>query len=163
MFSVGLPDRLLLLEVEADDGLVRLFYGFLLLHALQMLLLVLRDLLCVDINAVSVLSCVSLGGRGRVSVPSSRDAVARGVTMACRRDRRGPTPSTQYTQFAGRGRRAFEVLRQFLRPLIQRIIISQILVHRVPRVVQLRFEFLAVGFRFRGFRLQGFLLTSPGF
>ena len=154
MFSVSLPNSLFFLEVEAYDGFVRLFYGFLLLDALEVLLLVLRDLLCVDIDAVS---CVSLGGRGRVSVPSSRGAVARGVTMA-RRRRDAPHES----KATGRGRRAFEVLRQFLRPLIQRIIISQILVHRVPRVVQLRFEFLAVGLGLRGFRLQGFLFTSPG-
>lgn len=73
MFSISLADGLLLLEVESDDGLIGLLDRLLLLDAFQMLLLVLRDLLCVDIKAVSR---GSLGGRGRVSVPSSRDAVA---------------------------------------------------------------------------------------
>ncbi len=66
MLAIRFPDGLLLLEVEAYDRFIGLFYGLLLLDALEVLLLVLRDLLCVDINAVSVLSCVSLGGRGRV-------------------------------------------------------------------------------------------------
>ena len=45
MFSVSFPDGLLLLEVEANHGFIGLFYGFLLLDALEVLLLVLRDLL----------------------------------------------------------------------------------------------------------------------
>ncbi len=45
MFSISLAHGLLLLEVEANDGFVCLFYCFLLLDAFQMLLLVLRDLL----------------------------------------------------------------------------------------------------------------------
>ena len=66
MFSISFADGLLLLEVEPNHSFICLFYGFLLLDALQVLLLVLRDLLCVDIDAVS------LGGRGRVWAPRSR-------------------------------------------------------------------------------------------
>ena len=75
MLAVRLADRLFFLEVESDNSFIGLLDRLLLLDAFQVLLLVLRDLLCVESNAVS-LSCVSLGGRGRVSVPSSRDAVA---------------------------------------------------------------------------------------
>ena len=56
-----------------------------------------------------------------------------------------------------------EVLRQLLRPLVQRVVVSEVLVHRIPRVVQLRFEFFAMGFRFSGFRLEGLLLAGPSF
>ena len=59
MFSISFADGLFFLEVEAYDGLVGLFYGFLLLDAFQVLLLVLRDLLCVDINAMSTVVCVA--------------------------------------------------------------------------------------------------------
>ena len=163
MFPIRFADRLLLLQVEANDGLVRLLDRLLLLDALEVLLLVLRDLLCVDINAVSVLSCVSLGGRGRVWASQSAEiaAMASPRTHLCWKRRRCDAPHE--SKATGRGRRAFEVLRELLRPLIQRIIISEVLVHRVSRVVQLRFEFLAVGLGFGGFRLQGFLFTSPSF
>ena len=116
-----------------------------------MLLQVLRDLLCVDINAVSVLSCVSLGGRGRVWASQSAEiaAMASPRTHLCWKRRRCDAPHE--SKATGRGRRAFEVLRELLRPLIQRIIISEVLVHRVPGVVQLRFELLAVGLGFGGF------------
>ena len=59
MFSISLADGLLLLEVQANHGLIGLFYGLLLLDALEVLLLVLRDLLCVEIDAVSTVVCVA--------------------------------------------------------------------------------------------------------
>ena len=53
MFSISLADGLLLLEVESDHSFIRLFYGFLLLDALQVLLLVLRDLLLCGTDIVA--------------------------------------------------------------------------------------------------------------
>jgi len=50
VLPIGFPDRLFFLEVEAYDGLIRLLDRLLLLDALEVLLLVLRDLLCVEIN-----------------------------------------------------------------------------------------------------------------
>ena len=101
MFSVSLPNSLFFLEVEAYDGFVRLFDRFLLLDALEVLLLVLRDLLCVESNAVTVV-CVArrswprLGPRSRRWRPRGRISAGNAVD------------ATLHTN--GHGRRAFEVL-----------------------------------------------------
>jgi hypothetical protein len=64
MFSISFADGLFFLEVEAYDGLVGLFYGFLLLDAFQVLLLVLRDLLLCGMDIVAKPSPCAREARG---------------------------------------------------------------------------------------------------
>ena len=157
MFSISFPDGLLLLEVEANDGLVRLFYGFCCWTPAVGLRC--RGGLTPSMR-VRVVSGVSDGGNG---TPSRRYF----GSTATERPRRGPnaskslkkTPSAFSDQDESRRWRegastpqnaeirTFEVLllvlrdlllqifRQLLRALIQRVVVSQVLVHRVPGVI----------------------------
>ena len=52
-----------------------------------------------------------------------------------------------------------QIFRQFLRPLVERVVVPQIFVHGVPGIIQLRLELLAVGLGLRRFGRQRFLLA----
>ena len=54
-----------------------------------------------------------------------------------------------------------QIFGEFLRPLVQRVVVPQIFVHRISSVVELRLELLAVRFGFGGFGRQRFLFTGP--
>ena len=55
-----------------------------------------------------------------------------------------------------------QIFRQFLRPLVERVVVPQIFVHRVSSVVELRFQFFPMRFRFSSFGRQRFLFSRPG-
>ena len=77
MFSISFPDGLLLLEVEANDRFIRLFYRFLLLHA------------CGGIT-VSMRVRVVSGEHDNVEASRRRRGRERHAIEAIFRPRRGP-------------------------------------------------------------------------
>ena len=55
-----------------------------------------------------------------------------------------------------------QIFRQFLRPLVERVVVPEILVHRISGVVELRLELFPMRFSFRRFGRQRFLFSGPG-
>ncbi len=103
MFSVSFPDGLLLLEVEPYDRFVRLFYGLLLLDALEVLLLVLRDLLCVEIKYCRVCRSEAAAPRSRRWRPRGRISAGDAVDATLHTNQRpqdaGAAPSRSSVSF----------------------------------------------------------------